>query len=760
MKKRYLTKLIAVTCSLSMCLTGCSVFTGEDVTSYPLVPYLTTSEVIDYYAKSLDYDAIISRDLNVHETTYETYPVQGEKAERLKQLVDKAEDILAAPEYEITEENLKVMSPNTYEYIRGFIDNETLTRKGISKIEGALGYYFVDVDYEVGSSQIGSFTQMANLIGLNGIIYQHPVSKEWLIDTAYMQQVVNKLNEYYFNNTILKEAKFNELTGELIIETGHLPENLINIYSAGQQVIDSAGNDLQVVESDDDMTLHDDGTIGDGNSDSDVVEGESANVTAEGEQTEDEAVEAAEEAAEEAVDDIDLGIDITAGNSEDSQEMPEYSDENSLVSSDSSEVTGGTSITVYNSITSEDRKIQLDIDTINRIAGSSLKNTAQMPPLYIVYNIPEAVGITGYGIANAGGDGLKVFGFNRDALAGTMTLRYVFKDASNGSGEILGTNVYCTTETITTGINTADNNVLVPEFLMTQFQELIERADRIQADYNLPALMSGNVYEDMGVGVLRGYKENGTAVLKHMSTIRQVVDRDTANNSYVLEVETTTVEGAKDVDCYGTYRDKAYVVVQQQGTGFKIIDWCRISREMSHEAPINPDSTTIKRLVALNLAGEIPEDSKDNIKKLLSDLYTAGTNRKLHTGELQLEDGTVINIKGMYECFQSDRSILSEEKFEYANSSLRNQLLRKGADTQSIYTGVVTEWIGGYDNQAELTTEELITYTGTDEAYYMQVYYLVSNLNDVWVIDERTILDEYKVTEPNQINDIKSRVGQ
>jgi hypothetical protein len=42
----------------------------------------------------------------------------------------------------------------------------------------------------------------------------------------------------------------------------------------------------------------------------------------------------------------------------------------------------------------------------------------------------------------------------------------------------------------------------------------------------------------------------------------------------------------------------------------------------------------------------------------------------------------------------------------------------------------------------------------------MQVYYLVSKLNDKWVIDERTILDEEEVTDATTIDNIKSRVGQ
>jgi hypothetical protein len=56
-------------------------------------------------------------------------------------------------------------------------------------------------------------------------------------------------------------------------------------------------------------------------------------------------------------------------------------------------------------------------------------------------------------------------------------------------------------------------------------------------------------------------------------------------------------------------------------------------------------------------------------------------------------------------------------------------------------------------------TEELITYSGTNTGYYAQVYYLVSKMNDVWVIDERTVIDDREVTG-SDLDSIKSRLGQ
>jgi hypothetical protein len=266
--------------------------------------------------------------------------------------------------------------------------------------------------------------------------------------------------------------------------------------------------------------------------------------------------------------------------------------------------------------------------------------------------------------------------------------------------------------------------------------------------------MGGSLYMDMGVGVLRSYKEQSTGTQKYMSTIRQILGRDTANNAYLLELETTTIEGARDVDCYGTYKDRGYMVIQQQGNKFVIVDYLRVSRTMTSEPPINPDSTIEKRLVALNLAGEIPDDSKSDITDLMSSLYTAGTNRLLRGPKDITVNGQTVTIeKGLYDCFQDDTDILDTETLEYDISKLKNALLKHGTEVNPVYSG-------GYDNQAEFTTEELISYAGREDTYYMQVYYLVSKLNDKWVIDERTVLDEEEVTDASTIESIKSRVGQ
>ena len=55
MKKKVVAMMLAAASCIS--LTGCTSFIHEDVAKYPLVNQLTNQEVVDYYAKALDYDA-------------------------------------------------------------------------------------------------------------------------------------------------------------------------------------------------------------------------------------------------------------------------------------------------------------------------------------------------------------------------------------------------------------------------------------------------------------------------------------------------------------------------------------------------------------------------------------------------------------------------------------------------------------------------------------------------------------------------------
>lgn len=704
-KEKIITALILAT---SISLSGCSSFVNSDVAKYPLVPELTTQEVVDYYAKALEYDSIVSKNITVHEIEYETQDIKGSKEEKLRSLVADTQAILSNSEYEYTEENAKLVSPDTFNYVKVALDNEVLTNGTITQMKGALGYYFVDVEYDISKKSEGSFNQLTELLGLDGI-WLTQWDGSYKVDYGYLQTIITALNKYFYDNSIVRCAVLNDETQALEILDGVDPDPFYMINTA------NTGSNFTMPEVE-----------------TPVVE-ETVEETADTENAESEAVE-----------NTDSEVENTESESTETVETPVTESEPFRT-------------TEFNSIVSSERKNHLDIDLIDSVVGSSLNQKAFLPELSLVYNIPEAEGeISGYGIYTAGNSGLKLFGFDRNNLSGKVTLRYVFKDDAAASGDIIGKNIYIVDEEITTGTNVSDQNVIVPEFLLEQFAQLIERADRVIVNVDTPALLSCKIYEDMGVGVLNAFKDNSVNTLKYMSTIRQVISRDSENNAYLVEVETTLIDGPKALDSYGTYRDKSYVVIQQQGDKFVISDQIRISRELVREPDLNPDTAIVKRLVALNLSGDIEDDTKKEIIDLMTDLYRAGTARKLTVSK---EDATEELSRGMYDCFNSDPTMLSSDKLEYLNSQLRNKLVKYGVNTPSTYSGVVTRWIGGYENQAEFTTEELITYSGRGTGEYEQVYYLVSKMSDIWVIDERTVIDEREV-EGAELESIKSRVGQ
>ena len=71
MYKRFIAGLLAVASAAS--LSGCSTMMGEDPTTIPLEPELTTDEVKEYYKESLSFDAVVTKNLDVDTTNYELH---------------------------------------------------------------------------------------------------------------------------------------------------------------------------------------------------------------------------------------------------------------------------------------------------------------------------------------------------------------------------------------------------------------------------------------------------------------------------------------------------------------------------------------------------------------------------------------------------------------------------------------------------------------------------------------------------------------
>ena len=740
--KRVIALTLAITC-LSTSMVGCGKKYSSPIEGYDHVQMLSYDQVKKNAAKDLRYDRIVQRENHVDDLAWQD--VDGEKAEQLKSLVSSCENVLAADRYEADKDTKKIIPKNTYHYIKSTIDGYALTNSKISDIKGTLGYYYVDVEYDIAPQKTGKFKENVDMLGLNGT-WVSMVDGSYSISNAYLDTAVYKLNKYFNDNRMPYSAAYQVSTG------------LLSIYQSNTKV--------KVREVSD-------------NKPEDETEPETTEPTTQ--EVEYETVEMTDESGEVVFDDAGEVVYETVEVTQDATEPEEDEDEEDTTEEETKAyeevdnentpldlnpnakreplLPGDIEEGKENSMVPAERKIKLDVNFVNNVVGYSLSR-AYLPELSLVYSIPKKDGdICGFGIYPEGINGLQAFDYDRSKMTGKCTIRYMFKDTVTGNGKMTGYDIFVKDIEINNGIGKASEDNEVATFTMDQLQNAIDRSDRVIANCDIPGIITGSVYEDLGYGVLRAYKDQSTNVMMYMSTIRQVLQRDTTNHCYLLDVETTTQDGSKAADCYATFVDKYLVVVQQQGENFVISDSLRYSRKTKTEPVINPDSATQKRLMALNLSGKIPDETKEELGKLLGNLYTA-VNVRLLRGEKSDPDSLGNDGKayefGIYDCFNSDTSMVSTDQFLDMTSVLTDSTTKLGAGSASTIYGRPTQWIGGTKNQAEFITAEFISYEGYNEGYFAEVYYLVSKMGDYWVIDERRIIDEMMITDPNDYETYKA----
>ena len=709
MKRKSVIAIFLVATQLVM--TGCG---GTSAVDVPLMSRTTKQQVLDYYADSLKYDAVITRasDEEKEKTKYEEHIVtDSETIDQITSLYKQAESNLQNTEYIA---DGAVIDEELFNYIKGYLNDLQISGGKIPEngITSAIGYYFIDVEYNTAPSTYGEFTNLASLIGLRGAFKENYMTGEVTKDDGFIAAALDAGNKYFLENNINKTLVYDDtnlfqaIDGRIGIENSGITETADHtVDETVDTEVDGAGTEVSEENTAEDSEVTEDGNTSDG-------------AIAEEETVEDETT-----------------ADVT-------NEISNITD------------------TQYNEpVSSGNRAVKFDVNYINSIVGASAENMYTMPKISTIYNIPSSNGISGAGIYPCGIGGMKLFGYNREKSSGTLTLRYVFQESEDGDGTISCINIYPKEMRNEIPQFAADSNVIIPEYLMQEFEVLVERADRAIVNCDLTTLISDSIFTDLGFGVLRGYKKDSTDILKHMSVIRQVISRSIDNNAYVLEIESTIVEGAKSSNVQGTYRDKSYIVIQQFGKEFKITDWVRVSRDVTDEPDIDYGNSTLKRLVALNLTGEVSDTTKKEVTTLINDLYRASTYRKLSGPyEIKTSDGTVTYDRGMYDCFNNDVKLLRSDKKEELNSRIRSYLTAYGTDTKCVYSGTVDEWIGGYKNQVEFTTEEVMVYGDNEAGRYFRTYYLASKMNDVWYIDEMKILDTEEI-DASEISDIQGRVS-
>lgn len=711
-------RLLAVLISASLCVSmiGCGGKSGSE--KYELVPALTTSELNDYYEKAYSKESDAARLEESDQTSWVEKPAEGSTREAALARYAETQNLLGLQEYIPTDEQTKILPVKTWGYVKSRLDDRVLSNPEVLGVTHALGFYFVDVKYEVSTQDAGYMTNLSQLVGINGAFKKSAIYGD-SVDTAYMIAATKKLNEYYEENGIDKKVGVN--SDGTLNDTGNSDIGFGNASDMG-------GNDLSL------NPLEQYDEFGNPIEQSEVTEGEGAD-SSEYESADKEDVESSGSNEDEVAE--------SDGSIEENLDTEENADIASNETYDNSSLMKEIGIT--HNLDKNNRTLAIDINEFEDIVGASVKNRAYIPDLKMVYSAAPAKGIiSGFGIIPSGGIDLDNFGYDRSQFKGEEVLRYVYKEDVNQSGVLQCVNVYEKSYTLSTDIP-EDGSVLIPDYLREEFEKLVERADRARMNNDIHALASGDIYNDLGFAILNGYTHNVANVMSDFTTIKRIVARDDLNSMYLLELEGHTQEGSQDADVYGSYKDKWYIVIKENDSNkFVITDAVKVGREILVEPDINPDSSTDKRLAALNMLNELTDEDKEAIAGLVSDLYKACSYKILEgPKEITQADGSKVTIeRGMYDCFNDDVSLLSSDRKEYLNSNLRRMIVAHGNNVKVTFQGEVTDWIGGNSRQAEFTTVERLSYEGYPNKLKLECYYLVSNINDRWVIDDIKVLSQ------------------
>jgi hypothetical protein len=271
-------------------------------------------------------------------------------------------------------------------------------------------------------------------------------------------------------------------------------------------------------------------------------------------------------------------------------------------------------------------------------------------------------------------------------------------------------------------------SITLPTFITEQIEMAVDEFDRAVNDKNITALMDGDVIEDVGLGMHYAAYAKSSDIVTFTSNIRRVVARQ--DNKYLLEVERTVEDSPKDIGIVGQYRDTYFVVVRQEGSSFKYNDEAFVRRVLTSRPVADAENTTVRRLIALNMAGEVDVNKAKDIKDTLLQSIASGISGA----------ETVSSFDDLTAFFNKDTNLLTEDRKSYIHSQLISQISAYGDGIHCDYTITPTEWISGSEQQVEFTTKEFFKYTNKNGkvlgGMVAEKYYLVSHYGDSWLIDD------------------------
>jgi hypothetical protein len=588
----------------------------------------------------------------------------------------------------------EIMSQEQHDYWKNLLDDVVLENPRAQSIKEFSGYYFLTVEFTTRPNGLGSFLAAANYLGLDNC-FKHDADAEPVLNEIWIAQAFKEINAQ-------REAE-----GKDTYQTF--------VTAESSQVYTQVEETEPVVEEET------------------VSEDTEGTTDTEGENTED------------AEADVEETEAVTEETVVDNQSQNVYVSENQAL--------GDSDIFNENL-----RKLEYDVDEYESILGSSQTGVAFMPHLYQVYQSATPQGaISGDGCYNEGVSGLREFGFVRDELtpysftdstgasktvdvSGTAHITFVFQqnelDKDKMDYVLAYLEDYKSNNSFIEKYDTT-NYLAVPDFVQTQIEIKVEELDRLINNGDINGLMRLDVIEDAGLALKLAQYRNSADITSYTTEVKGVLARE--GNVYLVEVERTIADTPKDTGYVGQYKERAYLVVRQKDLDFYINDIFTASRELTKQPQISEISQSYRQLVNLNLSDREIATVAEEIKSTVLNDWIYYCNKRI-IGADGVED------YGMQGQFNTNTSVLSDTRFEYINSKMRGILLAKGLDHPGLYKVKVLEWIGGTEEQVEFTTEELISYSGTDTATKLTCYYIVSHFGNRWVIDDIKIINQEELS--------------